>query len=255
LIHVVGENLAQARLQSWSDGGLYLKDGRIAQVGSFAEVRARHPQAAVRKLEGGFLIPGLIDVHVHYPQTAVIGALGLELLDWLERVTLPAEERFADAEYARRQAGSFLSLLVKNGTTRALVFGSHFAAAQAALFSEAAARGFPLTSGLVTGDHNLTAALQTNPERAYEENKQLIARFHQRGGLRYAVSPRFALSASPELLEASGALLREAPGLFVQSHINENQREIQTVARLFPAARDYLDVYDRYGLLGPRTVL
>ncbi|WP_293181407.1 guanine deaminase [Oceanithermus sp.] len=254
LLHATGKELLEARLEAVGDGGVYLKGGRIADVGPFAEVRARHPKAPVRRLEGGLLLPGFVDAHVHYPQTGVIGALGLDLLDWLEQVTLPAEARFADEAYARREARTFLRALVRSGTTRALVFGSHFAPAQAALFEEAAALGFPLTSGLATGDRNLRGKLHTTPERAYEENRALIERFHGKNGLRYAVTPRFALSASEALLEVSGALLRAHPDLHFQTHLNENPREIEAVARLFPTARDYLDVYDRYGLVGPRAV-
>ncbi len=254
LLHAVGEGPLTARLEALSDGGLRIEGGRIADVGPFAEVRDRHPGAPVRRLEGGLLLPGFVDAHVHYPQTGVIGALGLDLLDWLERVTLPAEARFADAGFARREARTFLRALVQSGTTRALVFGSHFPAAQAALFEEAAALGFPLTSGLVTGDRNLRAELHTAPERAYAENRALIERFHGKNGLRYAVMPRFALAASEALLQVSGALLREHPDLHFQTHLNENPSEVAAVARLFPSARDYLDVYDRFGLVGPGAV-
>ncbi|WP_456480920.1 guanine deaminase [Oceanithermus sp.] len=254
LLHATGKELLEARLEAIGDGGVYLEGGRIADTGPFAEVRARHPEAPVRRLAGGLLLPGFVDAHVHYPQTGVIGALGLDLLDWLERVTLPAEARFADAAYARREARTFLRALVGSGTTRALVFGSHYAPAQAALFEEAEALGFPLTSGLATGDRNLRSELHTTPERAYEENQALIERFHGKNGLRYAVTPRFALAASEALLEVSGALLRAHPDLHFQTHLNENPHEIEAVARLFPAARDYLDVYDRFGLVGPRAV-
>ncbi len=253
-MHATGKELLEARLEAIGDGGVYLEGGRIADTGPFAEVRARHPEAPVRRLAGGLLLPGFVDAHVHYPQTGVIGALGLDLLDWLERVTLPAEARFADAAYARREARTFLRALVGSGTTRALVFGSHYAPAQAALFEEAEALGFPLTSGLATGDRNLRSELHTTPERAYEENQALIERFHGKNGLRYAVTPRFALAASEALLEVSGALLRAHPDLHFQTHLNENPHEIEAVARLFPAARDYLDVYDRFGLVGPRAV-
>ncbi|WP_457629566.1 guanine deaminase [Oceanithermus sp.] len=254
LLHATGKELLEARLEAIGDGGIYLEGGRIADTGPFAEVRARHPEAPVRRLAGGLLLPGFVDAHVHYPQTGVIGALGLDLLDWLERVTLPVEARFADAAYARREARTFLRALVGSGTTRALVFGSHYAPAQAALFEEAKALGFPLTSGLATGDRNLRSELHTTPERAYKENQALIERFHGKNGLRYAVTPRFALAASEALLEVSGALLRAHPDLHFQTHLNENPREIEAVARLFPAARDYLDVYDRFGLVGPRAV-
>ena len=254
MLHAVGEKPLAARLEVLGDGGLYLEGSRIADAGPFAEVRARHPEAPVRRLEGGLLLPGFVDAHVHYPQTRVIGALGLDLLDWLERVTLLAEARFADAAHARREARTFLRALVGGGATRALVFGSHFAPAQAALFEEAAALGFPLTSGLATGDRNLRAELHTTPERAYEENRALIERFHGKNGLRYAVTPRFALAASEAILEVSSALLRTYGDLHFQTHLNENPREIAAVARLFPAARDYLDVYDRFGLVGPRAV-
>ncbi len=254
LVQATGSSLDEARLESWNDGAVYIKRGKIADLGPFTDVRTRHPSATVEELRSGLLLPGLIDVHVHYPQTSVIGALGLDLLDWLEQVTLPSETRLAEVAYAVGEARRFLNLLIRNGTTRALVFGSHYAPAQAALFTEAETRNYPLISGLATGDRNLRPELHTTPERAYVENLSLIERFHGKNDIRYALAPRFSLAASDALLEINGSLMKEFPELFFQTHLNENRREIAAVAHLFPDTRDYLDTYERHGLLGSRSV-
>jgi guanine deaminase len=201
------------------------------------------------------LLPGLVDTHVHYPQVAVIGTMGLELLDWLALRTLPEEARFADMDYARPAAQRFVAGLAANGTTTALVFGAHFPAAQECLFEEADRAGLRITSGLVVSDRNLRAELHVTPERAYEQSKALAERWHGHGRLRYAVTPRFSVSCSEAMLEACGALLAERPDLLLTSHVNENRDEIAFVRELFPWTRDYVDTYERHGLVGPNAVL
>src|SRR5919202_1002064 len=238
-------------LEAFSDGALAVREGRIAAVGDWERVRAEHPDADVEDHRDALLLPGLVDLHVHYPQVAVIGAMGLELLEWLQSRTLPEEARLADTAYAREVAHGFVRALAANGTTTALVFGSHFPDAQDALFAEAEQAGLRIASGLVVSDRNLLPALHRSPEAAYEASRALIDRWHGRGRLRYAVTPRFSLSCTDTMLEACGALLGERPGLLFTSHINENPAEIRAVADLFPWARDYLDTYERYGLVGP----
>jgi guanine deaminase len=178
----------------------------------------------------------------------------MPLLDWLERCALPEEARLADRPYAQAVAADFVSGLAQAGTTTALVFGAHFAPAVDALFTEATRVGLRVTSGLVVSDRLLREDLLTTPDRAYEEGLALARRWHGVGRTRYAVTPRFSLSCGDALLDACGALLREVPGAWFTSHVNENALEIATVAELFEG-RVYVDTYDRHGLVGRTSVL
>lgn len=242
-------------LVSHRDGGLLVYDGRIAACGDFAAVRAANPEASVVDFREGFLLPGLIDAHVHYPQVRIIGALGRSLLDWLEHVALPEETRLADVQYAAAMAKEFTKALAAHGTTSALVFGSHFAPAMDALFEAAESSGVRIVSGLVLSDRLLRPELHQTAEAAYRDSTELIRRYHKRGRLRYSVTPRFALSTSDTMLEVCQTLLSEHPDVRSQTHINENAREIAELRRLFPGATDYLAVYERYSLSGPRSVM
>ncbi|GHG27130.1 putative guanine deaminase [Deinococcus indicus] len=242
-------------LDAQSDGGLLVQDGVIRAAGPFADIRAAHPDAPVTDLRGGLLLPGFIDTHVHLPQVRVIGGLGLPLLDWLDQCALPEEARMADLAYARGVARDFIGGLIGAGTTTALVFGSHFAGAVDAFFEEAGRTGLRAVTGLVVSDRLLRDELHTTPQRAYDEGRALIERWHGTGRALYAVTPRFSLSASEGILDACAALMKDFPGVRFTSHINENTREIQTVRDLFPGARDYLDTYERAGLVGRHSVL
>lgn len=237
------------------DGGLLVADGRIVSCGDFAEIRSSHSAAVTVDWRGGFLVPGLVDAHAHFPQLRILGVMGRTLLDWLEHVALPEESRMADARYAADTARQFLRALVSHGTTTALVFGAHFPSATAQLFEEAAASGLRIVSGLVVSDRLLRPDLHVTPESAYKESGHLIERYHRRGRLLYAVTPRFALSCSEGVLEVCQQLMDEHPDVRLQTHINENTGEIVEIARLFPWARDYLAVYERYGLSGHRSVM
>jgi guanine deaminase len=245
----------EGALEAFDDGAVAYEDGRILATGSFAEVRRDHPEATVLDESGALLLPGLVDTHVHYPQLAVVGAMGLELLDWLEGRALPEEARLADPAHARLAAREFVNGLAAAGTTTALVFGSHFPEAQDALFAEAERARLRVTSGLVVSDRHLPPALRLEPGAAHEAAGGLIERWHKRGRLRYAVTPRFSLSCSEGMLEACGALLAETGDLTVTTHINESAAEVLSVAELFAWSRDYLDTYERFGLVGPASVL
>jgi len=245
----------QRALECHWDGGLLIREGRVAECGDYQKVAAAHPEAATTDLRGGFLLPGLIDTHVHFPQLRVLGSLGRSLLDWLEHRALPEEARMADEPYALETARQFVHTLAAHGTTTALVFGAHFVPATTALFEAADAAGLRIVSGLVLADRLLRPDLHQTPEAAYRASTELIRCFHGRRRLLYSVTPRFALSASEALLEVCGALMREHAGLRFQTHLNENPAEIAEVARLFPWAADYLAVYERFGLTGPRAVM
>jgi len=217
------------------DGAVCVRDGVIRGRGSLAALRDTHPGEPVTRLDGGLLVPGFVDTHVHFPQIRAIGGLGLPLLDWLEQYALPEEAKLADQAYAREVAAEFLDGLVAAGTTSALVFGSHFAPAMDELFGAAERRGLNITSGLVLSDRILRRDLLNSPQTALADSADLILRWHDRGRLRYAVTPRFSLSASDDMLDACAELLGK--GVWFTSHINENLAEIATVAGLFPMRR------------------
>lgn len=242
-------------LRSEEDAGLLVVDGTIAARGSFASLRAAHPDEEVLHLPDGVLLPGFVDTHVHYPQVRVIGSLGLPLLEWLDRCALPEECRLADLPYAAEVAREFVRGLVASGTTSALVFGSHFPGAVDLLFEEASRVGLRVTSGLVVSDRGLPEPLLTTPERAYDEARGLAQRWHGTGRNRYAVTPRFSFSASEAVLDACAAVLKDEPGTWFTSHVNENPAEVAAVGELFADALHYVGTYDAHGLVGERSVL
>jgi guanine deaminase len=246
---------AGGALRSGDDVALVVDEGVIVARGDFDAVRPDRPDDAVVDLRDGVLLPGLVDTHVHFPQVRAIGALGMPLLEWLDRCALPEEGRLASADYAREVATEFCFGLVSAGTTSALVFGSHFAGAIDALFTEASRIGLRVTSGLVVSDRALPEELLTTPQRAYDEAVDLAGRWHGVGRTRYAVTPRFSLSASEPILDACAAVLAAVPGALFTSHVNENTAEIEAVTGLFPDCSDYVDTYDRHGLLKTRSVL
>jgi guanine deaminase len=239
-------------LRADADAGLLVVDGMIVERGPYTDVRREHRDETVVDLGAGLLLPGLVDTHVHYPQMRAIGALGMPLLEWLDRCALPEEAKLADVGYAREVAGEFVASLVDSGTTTALVFGSHFAPAVDVLFEKATERGLRVTCGLVVGDRLLRPELHTTAQRAYDEGRELARRWHRHGRNRYAVTPRFSLSCTDELLAACAALGNDTAGSWFTSHINENRAEIAKVQELFGCG--YLDSYDRHGLVGPRSV-
>jgi guanine deaminase len=247
--------LQSSALETFDDGAVAFEDGTILSTGPYSHVAKEHPDAEVIDRRDCFLLPGLVDTHVHYPQIPVIGAMGLELLDWLAQRTLPEEAKMADPSHARRTAQRFVRLLAANGTTSALVFGSHFPDAQEALFEEAEQTGLRIASGLVVSDRNLRPELEVSPEQAYRASRELLDRWHGRGRLRYAVTPRFSVSCTEPMLEACRVLLDEEPTALFTSHVNESPGEIAYVTELFPDAKDYVGTYEDAGLLRECSVL
>ncbi|HVO05495.1 MAG TPA: guanine deaminase [Burkholderiaceae bacterium] len=204
---------------------------------------------------GRLLLPGFIDTHVHSVQLDVIASYGSELLDWLERYTFPAESRHADAEHASTQASAFTDALLAHGTTAAVVFPSVHVASVDALFDAARSRGMRMIAGKVLMDRHAPEELRDDVVQAQADCEALIARWHDVGRLAYAVTPRFAATSTPEQLAMAGELLARHRGVYMQTHVAENHAEVAWIARLFPEARSYLDVYHRHGLLNERAVL
>jgi guanine deaminase len=242
-------------LESYADGGLLIRGGRIAACGEYSTLHGAYPDAKITDWCDSVVIPGLVDTHVHFPQVRVIGSLGQPLLEWLEHSALKEESRMANLPYARETASLFVHALASSGTTSAVVFGSHFVPATAALFEAAQESGLRVASGLVVSDRLLRPELHQTADTAYRDSKTLIDQFHGKGHLLYSVTPRFALSASESMLEVCQALMNEHPDVRFQTHINESPAEIEKVRSLFPWADDYLSVYSRFGLVGTRSIL
>jgi guanine deaminase len=248
----VGEAASHTYIE---DGIVLVEDGRIAAVGDAALMLGSLPEGTpVDDHAGHLILPGMIDPHIHLPQTQVIASHGTQLLDWLQKYTFVEEQRFADPAHAARIASFFLDELLRNGTTTAVVYGSVHGESVDALFAEAERRKTRMIAGKVMMDRGAPAALLDTAETGYRESEALIGRWHDRGRLQYAISPRFAVTSSDAQLEAAGALLAAHPDCYLQTHLSENEDEIATVRRLFPWATSYTHVYDHFGLLGPRSL-
>lgn len=237
------------------DGALLIRDGRIAAMGDGPTLARDNPQARQIDHRPHLVLPGFIDPHIHFPQGQVVASYAAQLLDWLNDYTFPAEAAFADPAHAARMAGAFLDLLLGHGTTTACAFGSVHPGSIDALFTAAEARGMAMLGGKVMMDRNAIPEVQDTAQSSYDDSRALIHRWAGRGRLTYAITPRFAITSTPAQLEAAGALAAEFPDLPIQTHLNENRDEIDLTLSLYPNARDYLDIYDHHGLLGPRSLM
>ncbi|MCP4979494.1 MAG: guanine deaminase [Gammaproteobacteria bacterium] len=237
------------------DGLMILKQGRVQKLVDAAEWIDMLPDgSALYDYSGCLVMPGFIDTHTHYPQSEMIASYGLQLLDWLEQYTFPTEEKFADREHADKIAAFFCDQMLRNGTTTSAVFATVHSESVDAIFEQAQSRNLCLVAGKVMMDRNAPESLRDTAESSYRDCSELIRRWHLNGRGHYAVTPRFAPCSSPAQLEVCGELLNEHPDLYLQSHVAENRAEVNWVAELFPDSRSYLDVYDSFGLLGPRSI-
>ncbi|MAB08769.1 MAG: guanine deaminase [Rhodobacteraceae bacterium] len=233
-------------------GGLVVGDGRILAVGPADVMRMSHPEAEVIDHGEGLIVPGFVDAHAHYPQTGMIASWGKRLIDWLNHYTFPEEMRFADPAYARDVAGRYLDLLLANGTTSVCSFCTIHPHSVDALFEAAESRRMRVFAGKTCMDRDTAPeGLRDTAQGAYDDSKALLERWHGRGRASYVITPRFSPTSTPDQLRALGALWAEHPGCPMQTHLSEQTDEIAWVKSLYPDARDYLDTYEAYGLLGP----
>ena len=238
-----------------ADGVVLVEDGRIVAVDAAATLLPTLPAGtAVDHHPDHLVLPGLIDTHLHFPQTQVIASYGAQLLEWLQKYTFVEEQKFGDPAHAARVATFFLDELLRNGTTTALVYCSVHPESVDAFFAESQRRNTRMIAGKVMMDRGAHDALHDTAESGYRDSKALLGRWHGQGRQLYAITPRFALTSTVAQLEAAGALVREHPEAYLQTHLSENHAEIATARRLYPEASSYTDIYDRYGLLGPRSV-
>lgn len=236
------------------DGALLVENGVIRAVGSYGDLAAIRGDAEVIDHRPHLLMPGFIDAHAHFPQMQVIASYGAELLDWLTNYTFPAESEFHDAEHAAWIAKHFLNELVRHGTTTAAIFCTAHPQSAEAFFTEAEKRGMCMIAGKVMMDRNAPPQLTDTVEASYDDTKALIQKWHGRGRLSYAITPRFAITSTPQQLEVTQALRREFPDVHLQTHLSENRDEIELSCKLYPDAPDYTGIYENYELLGPKSL-
>ncbi|MEO0488086.1 MAG: guanine deaminase [Cyanobacteria bacterium P01_A01_bin.123] len=237
-----------------ADGLMVLADGKIKAFGAYAELQAEYGEVPTTVYPERLILPGFIDTHIHYPQTGMIAAYGEQLLEWLNQYTFPTERKFEDKAYAREVAEIFLDELLRNGTTTALVFASVFPQSVDAFFEAAEHRNLCMIAGKVMMDRNAPDFICDSAVSSYQESKALIQKWHKQGRLRYAVTPRFAITSTDEQLRLAGQLLAEFPDVYLHTHLCENVDEVAWVKQLFPDCQGYLDAYDQAGLVKARSV-
>lgn len=241
--------------QHFDDGILLVRDGHVESVGAAEDLLPNLPSdITVENYQDHLIVPGFIDTHIHFPQGEMIGAFGEQLLEWLETYTFPTERQFEDKAYADKRATFFVDQLLRNGTTTALVFGSVHPQSVDAFFEEAERSNLRMICGKVMMDRNAPDYLCDTAQTSYDDSKALIEKWHNKGRLQYAVTPRFAPTCSKEQLDKAGELLKEFPGVYMHTHLSENQKECDWVKELFPDAENYLDAYDQSELLTRRSV-
>jgi len=236
-------------------GAVAIEAGRIVAVGPADAIRAQHPAAPVTDYGAALISPGFIDAHAHYPQTAIIASWGKRLIDWLNAYTFPEESRFGDVSHADEIAELYFDLTLGSGTTTTVSYATIHPESVEAYFSAAVRRGLRALAGKTCMDRNAPENLRDTAQSAYDDSKRLLERWHGQGRLGYVITPRFAPTSTPDQLAALGSLWQEHPEVLMQTHLSEQHEEIAWVRDLFPEARDYLDVYDRFGLLGPGALM
>ncbi|MGI9353507.1 MAG: guanine deaminase [Rhizobiaceae bacterium] len=236
------------------DGALALEKGLIVGCGEYTEISGTFSSTRLIDHRPNLIMPGFIDTHLHFPQMHVIGSFGTKLLDWLNKYTFVEEQRYSDPDHCERMASLFFDALLRHGTTTAAAYGSVHKASASAFFNEAGKRDLCMIAGKVMMDRNAPQALCDTPQSGYDDSKALIEKWHGNGRLRYAVSPRFAITSTPTQMEMAQALMKEHPDCYLQTHLSENLEEIEYTKQLYQSARDYLDVYEMYDLLGPKSL-
>lgn len=257
ILHFLGnpEIEGEDAVQYFEDGLLVVEAGRVRYCGPAGEkIEEVSSDCQITEHRNGLILPGFIDTHIHFPQMEVMAAYGTQLLDWLETHTFPAEAKFSDEAYASEVARFFLEQLLANGTTSALVFGTVHPQSVEAFFTEAKQKNLRMICGKVMMDRNAPKELRDTPEQGYQDSRKLIKRWHNKDRLGYAVTPRFAPTSSEAQLKTVQSLIEEFPDVHMHTHLAENREECDWVSSLFPESRSYLDVYDRFKLLGKRSV-
>ena len=235
------------------DGAVVIRGGKILMVGEFNPKAAAHHKVIDHR--PNLILPGLIDPHIHMPQMQVIGSYAANLLEWLNTYTFVEEQKFGDVAHSERIASRFFDELIRHGTTTAAAYCSVHPESVDAFFGEAAKRNVLMLGGKVMMDRNAPEALRDTPQSSYDDSKRLLEKWHGKGRSHYVITPRFAITSTHEQMEMAEALAREFPDNHIQTHVDENLAEVEFARELFPNMPDYLGIYERYHLLGPKTLL
>lgn len=227
---------------------------RVQAAGAWQQLSPQFAGQPVTHWPGRIIAPGFVDMHVHYPQTDVIGSPAEGLLPWLENYTFPHEKRFVAQGYAEQVAEFFLDELLRNGVTTALAFATSHPQSVDALFTEARHRQLRLITGKVLQDRHSPDGVRDETAQSLIDTEALIQRWHGVDRLGYAITPRFAPTSTPAQLRGAGELAARYPDAWIQSHVAENLDEVRWVQELFPRSRSYLAVYDDFGLMRERAV-
>ena len=236
----------------FEDGAVLVDGGKIVAMGQFGDMDASGAEIVDHR--PNLILPGFIDTHNHFPQMQVIGSYGAQLLDWLNNYTFPAETKFVDTAHAERMAVKYFDEMLRNGTTTPVAYCSMHKTSADAYFAEAERRNIRALGGKVLMDRNAPGGLLDTPQTAYDETNELIEKWHGRGRGLYVISPRFAITSTPEQLEMAQALVAENRDCYMQTHLSENHDEIAYTMSLYPQHPDYLGIYEHYGLLGPQSL-
>jgi guanine deaminase len=255
ILHCLAFPSQDNAVEYFPDGILLVEQGRVISVGPASTLLPQlSADIPVHYYPDALITPGFIDCHVHFPQVDNIASYGEQLLQWLEKYTFPAEMRFADEIYAANVAEFFIQQLLRNGTTSAAIYPTVHLASVNALFTAALSKNMRIASGKVLMDRFAPIELLDTPATAYQQSKALIQQWHGKGRLQYAVTPRFAITSSPEQLTVASQLLQEYPDVLLQTHLAENTQEIAEVKKIFPHCQDYTQVYQHYGLVTARSL-
>ncbi|MGQ3891146.1 guanine deaminase [Legionella sp. CNM-4043-24] len=236
------------------DGVLLVEQGHIKAVGPYSDLKDRLVDVKVVNYQNKIITPGFIDTHQHAAQSSIVAAYGEKLLGWLEDYVFPGESTYSNPVTARDDLNFFLDQLIRNGTTTAVSYGPLFHEATDIFFEELSKRNMRFITGNILMDENAPASLCLSTQENYDISKRMLAKWDGKGRLSYCISPRFALCCSQSLLELCGSLKKEHPQVYIQTHLDENLAEIESVKKLYPNSRHYLDVYDQFGLCTDRTV-
>ncbi len=236
------------------DGLLVVDNGKIQAFGDYASLASTYGHLPITTYPHQLIVPGFIDIHIHYPQTEMIAAYGAQLLEWLEKYTFPTEAKFKDPVYARQIAAFFLDELLRNGTTTAVILPTIFPESVQVLFEEAERRQMRVIAGQVLMSRHAPEFLINDAQTAYAQTREQIQHWHGRGRSLYTITPRFAVTSTEEELTLAGKLRAEFPDVYVHTHLSENLQEVALTAQLFPDSLDYLHVYEQFGLVGDRSI-
>lgn len=245
-------------LQLHSPEKLELLKDHVIEVNQDGRIQALRPlftgEIVEHDYRGLMIAPGFIDPHIHYPQLDVIGSAAEGLLPWLEAYTFPTESAFHDLARARQTADKVLDELIRHGVTSASVYCTSHPNSVEAFMQASSDRRMAMMAGKVLQDRHSPDGLRDNTEQSLRDSQDLIERWHGRSRLSYVITPRFAPTSTEAQLRGCADLAASYPGVRIQSHVAENQAEIEWVRSLFPADRSYMAVYDRLGLLQKHSI-